>query len=182
MAATTDAPAPSVVTVLVGGVGQLYQGDLDVGRRIAERLAAEDLGAGVVVEDLSYGAVAVVQRIEELAPHTLVLAGAAERLRAPGTVERRRVRDPGLPADELQLAVGEAVTGYVTLDLVIEVCCALGHLPARTAAIEIEPLRCDPNEELSPAVADALDAALALVRAEVARALIEPADVPGVVD
>ncbi len=73
---STEAPSPAI-SVLVGGVGELYQGDLDVGRQVIEGLAGEDLGAHVAVEDLHYGAVAVAQRLDEVQPSTLVLVGAA---------------------------------------------------------------------------------------------------------
>jgi Ni,Fe-hydrogenase maturation factor len=138
------------VTVLVGGVGQLYQGDLDLGRRAVEVLEREDLGADVVVEDLHYGAVAVAQRLEDLRPASLVLVGTAERGRPPGTLERRRVHGIDQPPSELQRAVGEAVTGYVTIDLVLEVAFALGALPARTVTIEVEPVLPGPADHLSP--------------------------------
>ncbi|MGH9281391.1 MAG: hypothetical protein ACRD0S_00475, partial [Acidimicrobiales bacterium] len=82
----TDGPG-SGVAVLVGGVGELYQGDLDLGRVAVERLAQEALGDHVAVEDLHYGAVAVAQRLEELRPAHLVLVGGVARDRAPGTVE-----------------------------------------------------------------------------------------------
>ena len=80
------------MTILVGGVGQLYQGDLDLGRRAVERLRQEHLAAGVLVEDLHYGAVAVAQRLRDVAPDALVVVGAEVHGRTPGTVERRRVR------------------------------------------------------------------------------------------
>lgn len=105
-----------------------------------------------------------------------MLVGAVERLRPPGSVERRQVRDPGLPASELQLAVGEAVTGYVSLDLVIEVASALGALPERTVAIEAEPALPGPSEAMSPECRRALAEALALVRAELR--LLEPRPFP----
>ncbi|HVM13553.1 MAG TPA: hypothetical protein VM287_04395, partial [Egibacteraceae bacterium] len=68
----TDAP----VSVLVGGVYELFQGDLDLGRLAVERLREEGLGAGVLAEDLHYGAVAVVQRLEELRPDAFVVVTA----------------------------------------------------------------------------------------------------------
>jgi hydrogenase maturation protease len=154
--------------ILVGGVGQLYQGDLDLGRLAVERLAAEDLGPEVLVEDLFYGAVAVAQRLEDLTPDALVLVGAEQRGRRPGTVERRTVEELELTPEEVQLAVGDAVTGYVGIDLVVEVAHGLGVLPPRTVAIEVEPAEVEPSEELSPAAAAALEEALRLVRAEVA--------------
>lgn len=167
MAATTDAPAPSVVTVLVGGVGQLYQGDLDLGRRAVERLAGEPLGRGVLVEDLHYGAVAVAQRLEDLSPRALVLIGAAERGRAPGTLERRVVERVDRSVSELQESVGDAVTGYVTIDLVVDVAYALGVLPSHTVVVEVEPVLRGPAADLSERGRELLEEVLAIVREEV---------------
>lgn len=158
------------LTVLVGGVGQLYQGDLDFGRHAAEALAREQLGAGVVVENLHYGAVAVVQRLHDLQPQALVLIGAVQRGRAPGTLERRRIHGVDLPAEELQRAVREALTGYVTLDLVVEVAFALDALPARTVAIELEPVLLEPAERLSPDAERRLREAVLLAGGEARRA------------
>jgi len=157
------------VSILVGGVGQLYQGDLDLGRHAIEVLADEDLGPDVDVEDLHYGAVAVVQRLQELRPAALILVGAAQRGRAPGSVHRRSIEGVDLPPAELQRAVGEAVTGYVTVDLLVEVAFALEALPDRTVTIEVEPVLAGPAEDLSPPVAAALGEVSDLVHAEVAR-------------
>ena len=170
--------AAGAVTTLVGGVGELYQGDLDLGRRAAERLAAADLGHGVLVEEFHYGAVAVAQRLEEVRPHTLVLVGAAPRGRPPGTVERRRLPALDLDPAEVQGAVADAVTGYVTIDLVVQVGWGLGALPPRTVTVEVEPAPVDgPSEELSAAAQSALGLACELVRTEARRApLLEIAD------
>ncbi len=154
---------------VVGGVGELYQGDLDLGRRVVERLAAFDWGPDVALEDFHYGAVAVAQRLDELRPDVLVLAGAAVRGRAPGTVERRRVQAAAIDAARAQGAIESAVTGYVGIDLVVEVAHALGVLPSRTVAIEAEPARSEPGEELSPEGAAALERLTQRVRAEVER-------------
>lgn len=160
------------MTVLVGGVGELYQGDLDLGRRVVERLGSEDLGPHVAVEELHYGAVAVAQHLDELRPTTLVLVGAAERGRPPATVERRRVRpeELALSPEELQGAVGDAVTGYVTIGLLLEVGHGFGVLPPRVVTVEVEPVCCGPSERLSSEVAEVMDEVLALVRAEARRA------------
>ena len=154
-------------TVVVGGVGHLYQGDLDLGRVAVERLAHDDLGDGVAVEEFSYGAVAVAQRLQELRPQLLVLLAAVERGREPGTVERREITV--LPRDpmEIQASIADAVTGYIHLDLVLEVAHGLGALPPRTVAIEVEPARTEPSEQLSPQAEAALCEALELVRREV---------------
>ncbi len=156
------------MSVFVGGVAELWQGDLDLGRVAAGRLVNEDLGPGVLVEDLHYGAVAVAQRLHELQPEALVLIGATARGRSPGSVERRVVGTPAITPEEAQAAVGDAVTGYVTIDLVVEVAWALGFLPARTVAIEVEPGSTKPGDPLSAVGAAGLETALELVRAELA--------------
>ncbi|MFN2608409.1 MAG: hypothetical protein ABR511_11065 [Acidimicrobiales bacterium] len=151
---------------LVGGVGQLYQGDLDLGRIAAERLAAEDLGEGVLVEELHYGAVAVAQRLEELFPRLLVLVGSERRGRPPGEVVRREVQGDAPLTTEAHGAVSDAVTGYVSIDLVVEVARSMGVLPARTVVVEVEPAVTDPSEHLSGPARDGLERALELVRTE----------------
>lgn len=167
--------------ILVGGVGQLWQGDLDIGRRAAERLAEILTGPGVEVEDLYYGAVAVAQRLEELRPHALVLVGATARPgRQPGTVEARKVvaSDPDLRS--LQGAVADAVTGYVGIDLLIDVATALQALPPVTVVVEVEPAATAPGDHLSPAGAAALDVAVTSVQAAVStlERFRHPATVP----
>ncbi len=154
--------------ILVAGVGELYQGDLDLGRLAVVRLAGQDLGPDVVVEELSYGAVAVAQRLEDLRPDALVLIAAHARGRPAGAVERLDIEPPELTAAEQQLAVGDAVTGYVTIDLLVEVAAALGALPARTVSIEVEPASVQPSEQLTPEAQAGLEQALGLVRAELA--------------
>lgn len=160
--------------VLVGGIGELWQGDLDLGRRAAERLTIEDLGADVLVEDLSYGAVAVAQRLEELAPDALILVGAVRRGASQGSVRRRLVvDDESTPSAVAAESVRHAITGYVDVDLVVDVAAALGALPVRTVVVEVEPATTGPSTELSAAGAAGLDAAIALARDEIARAVAE---------
>lgn len=157
--------------MLVGGVGRLWQGDFDLGRVAAERLAGEELGEGVLVEDLFYGGVGVAWRLDDLKPGALVLVGAAARGRPPGTVERRELTAPRLPVTEQGSAVGEAITGYVSIDLLVDVAAAFGVLPERTVAVEVEPASQEPSHRLTDVCAAALPRALELVRAEVSAAL-----------
>jgi hypothetical protein len=158
------------VAVLVGGVSELYQHDLDLGRLAIEQLQGEQLGHGVVVEELHYGAVAVAQRLEDLQPAALILISAVLRDRPAGTVERRRVQPPELTTADVQAAVGDAVTGYVHPALVVEIATALGCLPPRTVTIEVEPEVTGSGEGLSASAAAGLELALTLVRTEVRRA------------
>jgi hydrogenase maturation protease len=160
---------PAEARIVIGGVGHLYQGDLDLGRVAVERLLGEDLGDGVAVEEFSYGAVAVAQRLEELAPEALILVGTVQRGREPGTVERHDVSRRALDPAQVQGAIVDAVTGYIGLDLVVDVAHGLGALPPRTIVIEVEPARTGPSEQLSQEAERALAKALEFVRAEVAQ-------------
>jgi hypothetical protein len=155
--------------VLVGGVGELYQGDLDLGRVAVERLLEEEpLGDRVLVEDLHYGAVAVCQRLQELRPAHLILVGGVVRNRPPGTVERRRPDTSALTPEVAQQAVGDAVTGYVSIDILVEVAAGFDALPPRTVCIEVEPASVALSDQLSAQGQSALEEALGLVRIEVA--------------
>ena len=130
-------------------------------------MAADDLGRGVAVEEFSYGAVAVAQRLEELRPDLLVLVGAVARGREPGAVERREVTEDDPDPLEVQGAIADSVTGYIGLDLVVDVARGLGALPPRTVVIEVEPAETAPSEHLSPAAEAALAQAIDLIRREV---------------
>lgn len=147
----------------------MFQGDLDVGRLAVERLGTGDLGPHVLVEELHYGAVAVAQRLQELDLVGLVLVGAEERGLEPGTVTRRRLRPATLDPGAAQRAIAEAGTGYVGIDLVVDVACAFGVLPDRTVVVEVEPLTMGPGLFLSEPAQRGLADATALVRDEAAR-------------
>lgn len=157
------------MTIVVGGVGELYQGDLDAGRHLADRLAGS-MPAHVLVEELHYGAIAVSQMLEDVRPDALVLAGAVARGQPPGSITRRRVADAEPAPDVAQRAVLHAATGYVDLDLILTVCATFGTLPARTVVVEIEPQSAGgPADTLSATMTAALDDAEQIIRLEVAR-------------
>lgn len=157
------------MSTLVGGVGELFQGDLDLGRLAAEQLHDESRPPLVLVEELHYGAVAVVQRLQELSVDSMILVGAVRRARSPGSVHRRLVGPPTLSAIDLQAAVGDAVTGYVGIDLIIEVATGLKALPRRTVVVEVEPEHVGPGEGLSARATEGLDRAVSMVRTEIRR-------------
>lgn len=182
---------PTGTVILVGGVSELYQSDLDLGRRVVEQL---DLAApGTYVEDLSYGAIPFVHRLQELEPDVLVLLGAVQRDREPGTVRRRVVTEVDRTPEQLQQSVGDAYVGYVDLDLATDVAQAMQVLPPRTVVVEAEPAVTGPGPELSPVGAAMLDPLTRAVEREVAvaplfeltavvRASIEELDAGTVVD
>jgi len=160
------------MTIFVGGVSELFQSDLDLGRLAIERLQEETWAADVAVEELHYGAVAVAQRLEDVRPEVLVLISAVRRDRPAGMVERRRIDPPHISPEDLQAAVGDAVTGYVHVDLIIDVANGFGVLPRRTVSVEVEPEITSSGEGLSDSARLGLEVALDLARAEVRRSAL----------
>jgi hypothetical protein len=158
--------------VVIGGVAHLYQGDLDLGRVAIERLRHEDLGTDVAVEEFSYGAVAVAQRLEELRPELLLLVGAKARGREAGSVDRRVLQPLPRAPVEAQASIADAVTGYIDMDLVLEVAQALHALPRRVVTIEVEPANTDPSERLSPLAEAALGQVIQIVHQELATTFV----------
>lgn len=165
--APSSTPPPGL-RVLVGGVGELFQTDLDLGRIVVNQIMTEDeLPRGTYVEDLSYGAIPFTHRLMELQPHVLVLVGAKQRGREPGSIHRRTVTTVDRTPEQLQTAVGDAYVGYVDLDLAVDVAFALDLLPPRCVVIEVEAAVVGPGDELSENGTAALVPTVAAVRREI---------------
>lgn len=125
--------------VLVGGIGYRHLRDGSVGPWVIDQL--EDRAGGrIEVEDVSYHPVGLHQNLTDREPYDrVVLVGANERGRAPGTVDAYRW-DGKLPSNEgIQACVSEAVTGVISLPNALVVCGALGGLPEDVRVIEVEP-------------------------------------------
>ena len=126
---------------LIGGVGYSYLRDGSFGPLVAADLGRQAWPDGVLVEDLSYGPIAVMQRLQDADPpfDRLVLVAAVRRGRVPGTVSvyrwDRRLPDP----HEIQARVGEAVTGVISLDNVLVVVGFFNALPDDVSVVEVEP-------------------------------------------
>lgn len=155
--------------VIVAGIGYRNLKDHSAGVAVADRLAGRAFAADVVVEDLSYNPIAVVQRLDDEPPGRrftrAVVVAAVERGRAPGTVTAYRW-DGVLPGeDEIQRAVGEAVTGIIALDNTLVVARHFGALPDDVAVVEVEPALHEFGDAPGEAVAAVLDDVCALVAA-----------------
>jgi hydrogenase maturation protease len=155
--------------VIVAGVGYRNLRDHSIGVEVADRLETTPWPDDVVVEDLSYNPIAVVQRLEDEPPaqrfRRAVVVGAVERRgRPPGTVAAYRW-DGVLPADEeIQRAVTEAVTGVIALDNTLVVARHFGALPDEVIVVEVEPAVHEFGDSFSEAVGRQLDNLCELVR------------------
>lgn len=155
--------------VIVAGVGYRNLRDHSIGVEVADRLETAPWPDDVVVEDLSYNPIAVVQRLEDEPPEQrfqrAVVVGAVERRgRPPGTVAAYRW-DGVLPTDEeIQRAVTEAVTGVIALDNTLVVTRHFGALPDEVVVVEVEPAVQEFGDTFSEVVARQLDGVCELVR------------------
>ncbi len=156
-----------MMRVIVAGVGYRNLRDHSVGPAVVDRLLARDWAGDVVVEDLSYNPIAVVQRLEDEPPgrrfaRAVVVAGV-ERGRTPATITAYRW-DGVLPAEEdIQRAVAEAVTGVIALDNTLIVARHFGALPDEVVVVEVEPAVHEFGETFSDDVAAVFDAACEVV-------------------
>lgn len=155
---------------LIGGVGYPDLADISLSWAVVAELERRRLPADVVVEDISYNPVAVVQRLDDEPPDdrfgVVVVVSAVRRGHPAGTLTAYRW-DGRLPdPTEVHRAVTDAVTGIIHVDNTLIVAKQFGALPARVAVIEVEPLVEAFGEPLSRVVdaagARACDAAVAI--------------------
>ncbi len=155
--------------VLVGGIGYRNLTDHSAGVLVVDELARREWPEHVNVEELSYGPIAVVQRLEDetgdrrfgrlIAVSSVARGGG----RIPGTITTYRW-DRVLPSpDHVQGAVAEAVTGVIAMDNTLVVCRQFGALPDDAVVVEIEPLWQESGEQLSAPIAAIFDELCALV-------------------
>jgi len=153
--------------VLVAGVGYRDLRDYSVGGAVADRLAGYPWTHDVAVEDLSYNPIAVVQRLQDEPPDRpfdrAVFVGSVGRPPRPaGTVTAYRWDGVLPPAEEIQRAVTEAVTGVIALDNTLVVARHFDALPDEVVVIEVEPADHEFGDGFSDAVAEAFEAACRL--------------------
>jgi hydrogenase maturation protease len=150
------------VRVIVAGVGYRNLRDHSIGVAVADRLLERAWPDDVVVEDLSYNPIAVVQRLEDEPPEmrfrrAVVVAAVERGNRPPGSITTYRW-DGVLPSDEeIQRAVTEAVTGVIALDNTLVVARHFGGLPDEVVVIEVEPSVQEFGEDFSEPVAKVVD-------------------------
>jgi hydrogenase maturation protease len=144
---------------LIGGVGYTNLRDRSFGPLLVERLQRRAWPSDVLVEDVSYGPVDVLFKLQD-EPRPLrlgVFVGAVARGRPEGTVERYLWRPWTPSVDELQGRISEAVTGVVSLENLLYILAHFGVLPERTVVVEVEP---EPNEGWGPDLSEPARAAL----------------------
>ena len=154
--------------VIVAGVGYRNLRDHSIGVAVTDHLAAEPLCDEIVVEDLSYNPIAVVQRLQDEPPdrcfeRAIVVAAVERPGRAPGTVTAYRW-DGVLPGDDgIHRAVTEAVTGVIALDNTLVVGRHFEGWPEDVVVVEVEPEVQESGDTFSDVVAHAFEPLCTLV-------------------
>jgi len=156
--------------VLVGGIGLPWLRDLDFGTQFVRRVQDVDWPAHVLVEDLSFAAHRVLDRLMEIGPSRVVLVGCMPReVDPPGTIRRYRLDLTPPPDEEVHERLGEAAGGIIDLDHTLAVVRYWKGFPEATTVIEIEPGDRSFGLGFSAEVEGVVDTVLAMVQEEVAQ-------------
>ena len=153
--------------LLVAGVGYTCLTDLSFGPVLIEKLKGMTWPAHVQIEDMSYSPVAAVQKFREEHYDKWILISATRRNRESGQLYVFRPDGQLPPPEDIQLRVGEAVTGTISLDNLLIICQYFGAIPNEVVVIEVEPISEDWGLEFTPEIEAQMEKAIALVRREV---------------
>lgn len=161
----------SSTPLLVGGFGVPWQRDLDFGSRFVGCVEDLDWPDDVIVEDLSYSGLLVLQRLQELRPAKVVVVAAVARGEDPPGTMRRYFLDPEPPPSaDVHSHLVEAVGGAISLEQTLAIARHWNALPAGSVLLEVEPRDTSLGLGLSEEVAASIDPVLSAVREELGRA------------
>ncbi len=150
--ASDDSVRESALRTLIAGVGHRFWGDRSAGPLWVDRMGGLDWPADVVLDDYSFGALAMTQQLQAAPYDRVAFVTAEERGRAPASLHwKRHIPQPSDP-EHVQACVGEAGGGVVAIDLLLVIADYYQALPADTWVLEIEPADASWGDELSPRV------------------------------
>lgn len=152
--------------VLVGTVGYHCLRDYSVGPMLLPRLQEMSWPPSVEIDELNWGPIAIVQRLEaeETPFERVVLLSARDQGRPPGTLTLRRWRGGLPPDDRVQARIAEAVTGVISVDNLLVIGEHFDVWPSETFLVDVEPGPEEPGETLTPAVESTVPDILVAVR------------------
>lgn len=142
------------------GVGNAWRSDDAVGLVVAERLRGKLPGVEVLEREGEPVALLEAWQGED----AVVLVDAVSSGAPPGTVHTLDAAGEPLPASFFRRS-----THHLGIADAVELARAMGSLPPRTVVVGVEGSSWEPGLELTPEVADAIDAAADAVAEEVAR-------------
>lgn len=154
--------------ILIAGVGYSQLRDNSLGPVLIDKLKNLDWPEGVQVEDLSYGPIGVMHRLDEQPPYDrIIFVAAVSRGRKPGSLCCYAWNHEVPDLDEIQARVGEAVTGVISLDNLLVITTYFKKLPADVLVIEVEPVDEGWGDGLTGEVEAAIPAIVEKIQQEV---------------
>ncbi len=153
--------------VLIAGVGHPNLKDLSFGQVLLPHLKQQDWAKEFDLENLSFGAIAVLQWFQDFPGKydRVVFVSAAERMgRKPGTLDIYKWNFAPLDEEVVQESVAESVTGIISLDNLMMILQYFKALPPEVEVIEIEPVDASIGFECSPEIEARFDEFSEIVR------------------
>ena len=153
--------------VLIAGVGHPNLKDLSFGQVLLPHLKEQDWTKGFDLENLSFGAIAVLQWFQDFPDKydRVVFVSAAERTgRKPGTLDVYKWDFAPLDEEVVQECVAESVTGIISLDNLMMILQYFKALPPEVFVLDLEPVDSEIGFECSPKIAARFDEFSEIVR------------------
>lgn len=155
--------------VLVAGVGNVFLGDDGFGVEVVRRLRGQSLGDDVDVVDFGIRGVHLAFDLADGRYDAVILVDAVARGGEPGTLY---VIDPDVANDPVESALTDAHS--LTPDAVLSWIRQIGGTSPRLVVLGCEPSTTEESMELSRPVADAIEAAIQMIRALIAEMTVVP--------
>ncbi len=162
--------------VLIAGVGHPNLKDLSFGQVLLPHLKRQDWAKEFDLENLSFGAIAVLQWFEDFPGKydRVVFVSAAEREgREAGTLDVSEWDFAPLDETVVQECVAESVTGIISLDNLMMILQYFKALPKEVVVLDLEPVDSNIGFECSPEITARFDEFSEIVK-EKATARLEP--------
>lgn len=140
--------------VLIGTVGYHLLRDYSIGPNLLPQLNAMDWPDGVVIDEMNWGPVAIVQQFETmLEPYDRVLILTATDQGKPAGAITLRIWRGGSPTiDQIQDRVSEAVTGTISAENLLIIGEHFGIWPDETMLVDVQPGPEEAGETFTPEI------------------------------
>ena len=141
--------------VLIAGVGHPNLKDLSFGQIFLEHLKKLEWPENVDLENLSFGAIAVLQWFQDdpgKYDRVIFVSSAEREARPPGTLDVYNWDFAPLDEEVVQECVAESVTGIISLDNLMVILQYFKALPREVIVLDLEPVDSKIGFECSPEI------------------------------
>jgi hydrogenase maturation protease len=151
--------------VMIGTIGYFNLRDYSIGPNLLAALQKMQWPAGVEVDEMNWGPIAIVQQFQSLpTPYDRVIFLTARSCGRPvGTMTLRRWVG-GLPdAENIQARISEAVTGVISVDNLLIIGEHFNIWPEEVFLVDVEPGKEEMGETFTPEVEAVIDDVLNMI-------------------